>query len=110
MSICGGESSTPAIGRAATIAMMHVVLNLSFAGVRATIVPARRRLEYLQGIALPARAVENQILAATPEAAKVKPAMWTFSHVSIFTVTTFERLTFSYIETTRLSLSIISGV
>ena len=82
MSICGGISSTPESGRAATIATMHIVLNLSFAGVRATNVPARRRFENFHGIALPTRVVEKRILAAMPKGAKQKPAMWTFHHIS----------------------------
>jgi hypothetical protein len=75
--------------------MMQVVLNLSFAGVRATMLPAIRRLEYLQGIALPALVVEKRILAATPEGAKVKPAMWTYHGISVATSPLRCQLTFS---------------
>lgn len=97
MSICGGVSSTPAIGRAATTAITQVVLNLSFACVRATTVPATRRLEYLQGIAFPALVVENRILAAMPKGAKVKPPIWTCYRVSSLFLgrTSYVQLTFS---------------
>lgn len=77
MSISGGMHSTPAFGRAATMATTHLDLKLSFAGVRATMDPETKRELDCQLMLAPALVVENVTRAAGPPRAKVNPLMWT---------------------------------
>lgn len=78
MSICGGLAPTNVRGRAATTAILQILLNLSLTGLRATMVPCWRRLDWDQWIRFPARSVENSMRAAAPIWAKVYPTIKTY--------------------------------
>lgn len=62
----GFWSRPPWIGRAATIAILQLVRNISLLGVRATTVPCSNRFDCCHRICFPARSVENSTRKAAP--------------------------------------------
>lgn len=62
-------------GRAATVAMRQTDLNMSFAGVRATIDPGSKRFDCSQSTRFPILRRENDILTTRPLMASLNPIM-----------------------------------
>lgn len=77
MSISGGFCSSPAKGRAATIAIRQTDTNISFAGVKARTWPVSKRFDCSQLTFFPTRLKEKVTRAAIPALANVKPVIKT---------------------------------
>lgn len=76
-STSAGFCSSPLSGLAATMATRHTVVNISFAGLSARIVPVSNRFDCSQLTFFPIRLKEKVIRAAIPALANVRPVMKT---------------------------------